>query len=202
LKYAQTGKGGRLLIRDVVGPENKEREVYLWLNEADGRNEDIFAQFDDRKALMAHLNELSTHARYLRFARDFLAEMRAEGQRGLETAVQYRQETIEGQRYIVLTLRDAVEFMTKKDYTNNWDSEMNEEFAFWDFGEWKGALETAGFQIIENPNRPQTGSRVYVNPWIVENRWEGKVKLYQKANGRLIEIAYPVTNIVLVGGSL
>jgi hypothetical protein len=89
--------------------------------------------------------------------------------------------------------------MTKKDYTNNWDSEMNEEFAFWDFSQWKSALETAGFQIVENPNQPQAGSRVYVNPWIVENRWTGKVKLFQMAAGKLEKMDYPVTNIVLVG---
>lgn len=199
LKFAQTRKGGRLLIRDVVGPEDKEQEVYLWLNDEDGRNEDIFAQFDNREGLMGHLDGLSTYGRFLRFGRDFLAEMRANGQRGPETAVQYRDETVEGQRYIVLTLKDAVEFMTKKDYTNNWDSEMNEEFAFWDFNEWKGALETAGFQIIENPNRPEAGSRVYVNPWIVGNRWVGKVEVYEMVDGVLKEMDYPVTNIVLVG---
>jgi 2-polyprenyl-3-methyl-5-hydroxy-6-metoxy-1,4-benzoquinol methylase len=199
LKYKQTRKGGRLLIRDVVGPENKEQEVYLWLNDQDGRNDNIFAQFNDRKALMAHLNSLSTYGRFLRFTRDFLSEMRSTGQRGPETAVQYREETIEDQRYIVLSLKDAVEFMTKKDYTNNWYSEMNEEFAFWDFEKWKGALKTAGFHIIENPNHPQSGSRVYVNPWIVKNRWQGKVKLFQRFNGRLKEFAFPITNIVLVG---
>lgn len=148
---------------------------------------------------MAHLNGLSTYGRFLRFARDFLAEMRTNGQPSPQTAVQYREETVEEQRYIVLTLKDAVEFMTKKDYTNNWDSEMNEEFAFWDFNQWKEALETAGFQIIENPNRPKAGSRVYVNPWIVENRWEGKVRVLEMENGRLQEMAHPVTNIVLVG---
>jgi hypothetical protein len=199
LKYAQTRKGGRLIIRDVVGPEDKYREVYLWLNDQDGRNDNIFAQFDNRQTLMAHLNTLSTFGRFRRFARDFLAEMRSSGQRPLETTIQFREETIQGQSYVVLSLKDAVEFMTKKDYTNNWDSEMNEEFAFWDFSQWKSALETAGFQIVENPNQPQAGSRVYVNPWIVENRWTGKVKLFQMAAGKLEKMDYPVTNIVLVG---
>ncbi len=199
LKYEQTRKGGRLLIRDVVGPENKEQEVYLWLNDQNGRNDNIFAQFDDRQNLMVHLNSLSTYGRFRRFARDFLAEMRANGQRNPKTAIQYREETIDDQCYILLSLKDAVEFMSKKDYTNNWDSEMNEEFAFWDFGEWKGALETAGFHIIENPNHPQSGSRVYVSPWIVKNRWEGKAKVYQMVDGCLKEMAFPVTNIVLVG---
>jgi hypothetical protein len=60
-------------------------------------------------------------------------------------------------------------------------------------------LETAGFHIIENPNQPQESSRIYLNPWIVKNRWKGKVKVYRTASGRLHEMLYPVTNIVLVG---
>ena len=88
----------------------------------------------------------------------------------------------------------------KKDYIDNWDSEMHEEFAFWGFSDWKAALQSAGFHIIENPNEPETGSRVYTNPWIVENRWEGKVALYEMGqNGDLEPLPYPPTNIVLVG---
>jgi hypothetical protein len=199
LKYSQTNKGGRLLIRDVVGPENKEQEVYMWLNEQDGRNEDIFAQFERREELVAHLNGLSTYSRFLRFAREFLAEMRADGQRGPETEIRYREEKVEGRRCVVLTLKDAVEFMSKKDYTNNWYSELNEEFAFWDFREWKAELQAAGFHILENPNDPEKGSRVYVNPWIVAHRWEGKVELFRRTRDELTAVPYPVTNIVLVG---
>ena len=47
--------------------------------------------------------------------------------------------------------------MSKKDYTANWDSEMHEEFAFWGFSDWKAALQTAGFYVIENPNEPRDG---------------------------------------------
>ena len=33
LKYAQTRRHGRLIIRDVVGPEDGERQVYLWFEQ-------------------------------------------------------------------------------------------------------------------------------------------------------------------------
>lgn len=104
-----------------------------------------------------------------------------------------------GRRYFVLSLREAVEFMLKKDYGTNWRSEMNEEFAFWDFSAWKHELAAAGFKVLEGAD-PGKGSRAYSNPWIVKNRFEGKVELYVRgAGGELERMEHPVTNMVLVG---
>ncbi|MBI1970023.1 methyltransferase domain-containing protein [Candidatus Woesearchaeota archaeon] len=198
-KFRQLREGGRLVIRDVVGPENKEQEVYLWLNDQDGTNDDIFKVYEDPRSLEEHLNRLSTYARFRRFAEDYLQDMRAKGRREEETRVQYREEVMDGKRFMVLRLKDAVEFMTKKDYTNNWQSEMNEEFAFWDFGQWKEALRKADFHVLENAAEPKKGSRTYVNPWIVKNRWEGNVALYRKTEKGLTPMEYPVTTMILVG---
>lgn len=188
-KYAQTRKHGRLIIRDVVGPENGAQEVVLWLNRDDGENENVLAPFDEADALKAHLDRLSTYGRFLRFAQDFLGS----------DPIQFREETIDKVPYVILSLSAAVEFMSKKDYTDNWASEMHEAFAFWGFSDWKKAVAEAGFHLIENPNEPQAGSRVYSNPWIVENRWQGKVKLFVSADdGRLQPHPWPPTNIVIV----
>jgi hypothetical protein len=198
LKYAQTQPGGRLIIRDVVGPENKEQEVYLRLEHRDGSNEAIQADFHEPRALSEHLQHLSTLARFKRFACDFLPDRRREAGSG-NAAFPYREVVVQGDRYVVLTLRHAVEFMTKMDYVDNWASEMHEEFAFWSFSEWKAALVKAGFRVMENPNAAQEGSRIYTSHWIAENRWQGKVALYRKVHGRLQALPYPPTNIVLVG---
>jgi hypothetical protein len=187
------------VIRDVVGPPHKEQQVLMQLQHRDGANEDIFADFDDAEALALHLARLSTYARFHRFARDFLPKRRARAKDAAATAFPFRETSIGGERYVLLALRDAVEFMTKKDYLANWRSEMHEEFAFWDFGQWKTALAAAGFHVLENPNTPQLGSRVYTNPWIVKSRWQGKVGLYTRVNGELQQLPYPPTNIVLVG---
>ncbi len=53
--------------------------------------------------------------------------------------------------------------------------------------------------MIENPNDPPSGSRVYSNPWIVENRFKGKVELFRKTESGIEPVPYPVTNMVLVG---
>ena len=43
-----------------------------------------------------------------------------------------------------LTLRAAAEFLSKKDYVDNWRSEMNEEFCFWSFTQWREVLGDVG----------------------------------------------------------
>jgi hypothetical protein len=105
---------------------------------------------------------------------------------------------VDGKRFIVTSLKNAAEFITKKDYFDNWKSELQEEFAFWSFSEWKKALQDAGFQVKENPNLPEQGSRAYINPWMVEHRFAGKVELYDLTSQGMRKRDYPVTNMVLV----
>ena len=184
LKFAQTAPGGRLVVRDVVGPHDRQRQVWLWLNETDGVPEGA-------------LETLSTFGLFLRFVREFRQEERPAGK---QTAFPYRLETRDGARYAILRYEDAAEFMSKKDYLANWPSEMHERFAFWSFAEWKTALADAGFAVLEDPNAPRRGSRAYTNPWIVARRWEGRVALYAPdADGALQPLPWPPTNLVLVG---
>ncbi|MFO0956241.1 MAG: methyltransferase domain-containing protein [Isosphaeraceae bacterium] len=199
-KFRQTRPGGRIAIRDVVGPEDKGREVFLRCNDADGSNEDIFREFRSDTDLADHLRGLSTAARFRRFARDFLADDRAKGRRGPETAIAYDEAEVDGRRYFVLRLKDAAEFLGRKDYLDNWRSELHEEFAFWSPTEWKQALSSAGFELVVTPAEPSNGTRAYLNPWIVENRYRGKVELFSRSgNGPMEPLEYPPTNIVLVG---
>ncbi|MGB5048785.1 MAG: methyltransferase domain-containing protein, partial [Caldilineaceae bacterium] len=187
-KFRQTRPGGRLLIRDVVGPVQKERPVFLWLNDADGSNASPYAIFDTSAELATHLEQLSTHARFLRFVRDFHAPIDD------STPI-----SGPGGSGFFLPLAHAVEFMTKKDYTANWASEMHESFAFWDFGQWKAALTDAGFRVLENPTQPAHSSRIYTNPWIVEKRWQGKVALYAPVDDGREVLAWPPTTVILAG---
>lgn len=194
-KWRQLRPGGRILIRDVCGPEHGDQEVFLWCNDADGGDAGAW------QGKAAELAKLSTAGRFERFAAQFLRDLREEGRREPETAVKYRTETRGGKRFFVLPLRVAMEFLTKKDYVDNWDSELNEEFGYWSFPAWKAELEGAGFRVLENPNVPGTLSRAYSNPWVVEHRFQGKAELWRmQADGDALEpVAWPVTNMVLVG---
>ena len=74
---------------------------------------------------------------------------------------------------------------------DNWQSEMHETFCFWSFAEWRAAVEAAGFVV-------HPASHAYTNPWIVENRYRGKVGLFLWSGGSREPLAFPVTNMVLV----
>jgi hypothetical protein len=185
LLYSQLALGGRWLNVDVVGPEDAEERVYLQLLRNDGRNTDYQAEFprEERTRFREYLAGLSTYGRFLRFSQDF---RHAEGYR-----LVFEEEAIDGEPFVCLRLRDACEFLSKKDYLDNWQSEMHETFCFWSFADWCQAVERAGFTV-------HPASHAFVNEWIVKNRYEGKVELFRKRNGALVPMPYPVTNMLLV----
>ena len=137
------------------------------------------------------MRRLSTHSRFLVFARDFLPARRATPAAAFTFQASQRGES----RGFLLSLRAAAEFLSKKDYLDNWRSELNEEFCFWGFSQWKAALSETGFRIVENPNQPEQSSRVYTNPWIAQNRFEAHVRIFA-VGGALLP--WPPTNMVLV----
>jgi len=180
-RYDELAPGGVWINRDVVAPFEKENEVLMWLNKDDGNSEDPFLEFDNAIQLADHLHGLSTYSRFLRFAKDFRSE---EG-------FQLPYSVIEkgAQTYIQLNLKNAAEFLSRKDYCDNWKSEMHETFCFWDFDEWKHELQKIGFRI-------HPSSVAYTNKWIVNNRWNGKVTLYDL---NLKPLDYPATTMLLIG---
>jgi SAM-dependent methyltransferase len=68
-----------------------------------------------------------------------------------------------GDDTVVLRLADAMDFLTRKDYTDNWESETQEQFCGLEFADWKQLLTDAGFEI-------DPVSRAYRNDWIIDNR--------------------------------
>ncbi len=183
-RFDELVPGGVWINRDVVGPAHKSKQVRMWLNQTDGSNDEPLKELATREQLAHHLASLSTHARFLRFARDF---RRAEGY-----AMKVEWETHGGESYACLSLQDATEFLSRKDYTDNWTSEMHETFCFWDFDEWQTQLKNAGFSI-------HAGSKVFRNEWIVKNRWEQHARLFTLENDQLQPEEYPVTTMILIG---
>lgn len=183
-RYEELAPGGVWINRDVVGPKNKEQEIYLRLNDKDGSNADPFMQFSDRNDLSHYLQSLSTYTRFLRFAKDF---RKKEGYQ-----VKFEEVVIENRTYIKSSLRNASEFLSRKDYTDNWESEMHETFCFWDFEEWKAQLSAIGFSI-------HSSSHSFRNEWIVNNRWKGKAELYSMVENQLVQVDYPETTMILIG---
>ncbi len=163
--YHELSPKGRLIIRDVVGVQDKNKIVYMKLNKKDGKDK-------------GDISKLSTYSKFFEFSKDFVRK------------IKFKKETIDDVDYIVLRFADAYEYMSKMDYTDNWKSEMHEEFGFWNFKEWKENLEKVGFKIVE-------GSKEFSNPFILEKSYKGKVELYEKVKGQLKLIDYPSTNMIL-----
>lgn len=182
-RYQELVPGGVWVNRDVVGPADKDAPVLMKLNDKDGQHEDTDRVFDTREALADYLNTMSTYGRFLRFARDF---RKKEGY-----TLAYEIVSVNGEQYIRLSCKDACEFMSRKDYTDNWESEMHETFCFWDFGEWKDHLEAAGFRV-------KAESHPYVNKWIAENRLAGKVELFGMGAFGVERMEWPVMGMIMV----
>ncbi len=192
-KYRQLRRRGRLVIRDVVGPEHAGETVLLWCNPEDGKvteRKDPATLEDRSEAILSHL---STQDRFYLFIRDFLRNKPARK----SEIVHYQQIEIEGRGYFRLSRQLAGEFLSKKDYIDNWNSETNEEFCFWDFKRWKQVLTETGFQIVETFSHPTRGSRVYCNPWTVEHRYKGSVELLRDSAPHQ-PLEFPPTNMILV----
>lgn len=184
--YRQTAVGGVFINVDVVGPAHGDQLVLMKLNQSDGVADDAGKSFshDEQAAYTNYLNTLSTYGRFLRFARDFRAEEKE--------PMKYQETQVDGEGYIELKLSDAAEFLSKKDYTDNWFSEMHERFCFWSFQDWKNALEEVGFTISPE-------SHQFTNPWLIENRYKGKVDLFKEVGGRLESVEYPPSSMILIG---
>jgi hypothetical protein len=81
--------------------------------------------------------------------------------------------------------------MSRKDYIDNWQSEMHETFCFWDFSEWKQNLMEAGFTV-------PLESKAYPNEWIINNRLQGKVQLFLNSDTPT-PLPFPDMNMILLG---
>lgn len=180
-RYNELYPGGIWINRDVIGPENKDQECIIQLNDKDGVTENWGKACSDSSELKVHLEGLSTKGLFYRFARDF---RKSEGYN-----LQFEEVEFNGDQCIKLKLEDAAEFLLTKDYKDNWDSEMHERFCFWSMSQWTSHMENAGFEVLPE-------SYAFSNPWIVKNRFENKVKLYS-LDGE--EMDYPVTNGILIG---
>lgn len=143
----------------------------------------VYMQFlsEKRRGFFENLMLADTETMFLRFAHEFKGY-------NVEYAVS---RTRDGKRLYKIDFPSAYEFLSKKDFRRNWHIEVVEQFGYFTHAEYIAILRRIGFRIIH--------ARAYQNPWIIKNRWRGKVALYQKNKcGVLRARAFPATNIVIV----
>src|SRR5204863_9567378 len=130
----------------VCGPDGRDRTVLLRLSTADGANpasprRDL-AELS-REAVTDYVSGLSTRARLDQFAVDYRFPLPFSAQP--DGAVR-------------IALADAMDFLTRKDYVDNWLSECHEQFCGLEFADWKSVLTDVGFEI-------DAASRTWRNDW-------------------------------------
>jgi SAM-dependent methyltransferase len=171
--YDHTVPGGVWINSDVCGPDGRDRPVVLRLDRTDGDNPD--APRTDLAELPSievakYVSGLSTRARLDQFAVDY------------RFPLAYKPVTGDS---VELALGDAMDYLTRKDYTDNWLSEAQEQFCGLEFADWKALLTDVGFEV-------DAASRGWRNDWIIEHRIAPVASL---DDGRL---DWPVTHVLLV----
>ncbi|MFY1651894.1 class I SAM-dependent methyltransferase [Solwaraspora sp. WMMB762] len=176
--YDHTVPGGVWINSDVCGPDGADRPVRLRLSTADGANPaqprtDLAVAPPAEVA--AYLRGLSTRARLDQFAVDF--------------AFPFGHRPVDGAPEVVeTTLGAAMDFLTRKDYPDNWLSETREQFCGLEYADWKALLADVGFEID-----PASGA--WRNDWIVDHRIAPVASL-STIDGRPMD--WPVTHVLLV----
>lgn len=182
-RFVELRPGGVWVNRDVVGPENAGRLVLMELSTVDGNDEVSPIPPLGQKEFENYLTSRSTRVRFIHFASDFRPG-KGEG---------FPFEWVEGPGpcRVRLTLARACEFLYKKDYPDNWQSEMHEAFCFWSPSDWEREVVAAGFRLAP-------GTHAWRNEWMVENRFRGHVALFVEKDGAPIPFDFPETHITLV----
>ncbi len=177
----QLTEHGVLIVRDFVDPG--PGMVWLDLPTSDGTEENVPEREDPRKCSTAALLE--------RFAREFRLLQTSAVERGFACRVI---EPVADcplrpgfQRY-ELAYTHAVEFLLRKDYRRDWETEVQEEYTYATQAEFETIFQRLGLRVL--------ASTPIRNPWIVQHRFRDKFDLWETTGRRLDD---PATNYVIVG---
>jgi SAM-dependent methyltransferase len=174
IQTKQLRPDGILIVRDFLAPD-QNTEVWLDLPNTDGD------QSDNPKSC-------SSSALLKLFAKEF---------RKLSVAPGFPLETIpadiempikDGYQRFQLSRRHAVEFLLRKDYRADWNTEILEEYTYFDKARFEQIFARLGLRTL--------ASTPIHNPWIIANRLRGQYSMCD-LEGR--ELDYPATNYIIVG---
>ena len=169
-QVAQLRTGGVIIIRDFVIPPGPER-VYIDLPQNDGSN-------------AGSTKELSSVALFELFAQTWRSSVNPAG----PVTFSRLKSPLAGFARFEVTPRVAAEFVLRKDYRADWDTEVLEEYTYLSQFQFEEAFRSRGLRVVT--------SRPLWNPWIVQNRFKDKFYLYDLNNDLL---PYPPTNYLIVG---
>jgi SAM-dependent methyltransferase len=171
-QVAQLRPGGVLVVRDFLDPG--PGAVWLDVPADDGRQGD-----DPRTASTAALLE--------RFSREFRALASAPGF-SLERVGAPSPPPRPGWRRYRLSHKHAAEFVLRKDYRQDWEAEVKEEYTYFTQRDFEALFARLGLRVL--------ASLPLHNAWIVRNRFLDRFDLWDDDGRRL---PFPATNFLIVG---
>jgi SAM-dependent methyltransferase len=174
--FDHTAPGGVWINSDVCGPDDLHRPVLLRLTRDDGANPSA-ARTDlanlPPAEVKTYVESLSTRARLDQFAVDF--------------AFTFAYEPVDDET-VRLDQSSAMDFLTRKDYADNWLSETQEQFCGLSFADWTALLTDAGFEV-------DPASAPVRNDWVIDNRI-GPVASLSDLGGN--PLPWPATHLLTV----
>ena len=175
---AHTAPGGVWINSDVCAPDDPDQRVRLHLDDSDGANPDSAVDLSGlpREEVATHVRELSTRATFDQFVRDF----------GRNAGVVIDFATV-GEA-VELRIGDAMDFLTRKDYADNWLSETHEQFCGLAFADWAQIVAGAGLEL-------DPASHAWRNNWVIEHRIAPVAELTDPGGATL---DWPVTHLLAV----
>lgn len=161
----QSAPGGVFVNLDMCGPADPDRIVRMRV---------AGVVRDGASPLTDPARELNCAERWVRFVADW---------RGPKLPI-----TREADGAYLVSMRHAWEFALHKDYTDNWASEMQEEYGGWNMQRWGSELAEAGFELDQ-------ASHAFTNQWLVDNRF-GEIELTDPVSSQ--RLLWPSTHCLLV----
>jgi len=161
--------GGIIAIRDFVIPK-EDKNILIELPVNDG------VQVGSPK-------DLSTAALFEVFCRDFNCANFPKGNLPYLLIKETKKSKI-----FRVNNRLATEFLLRKDYREDWDVEMLEEYLYFTQMDFEREMLRRSLRILI--------SRPIYNEWIIRNRWNGKAHLFEIDKTPL---GFPATNYIIVG---
>lgn len=171
-----TAAGGVWINSDVCGPDHPDRLVRLVFHEPGVREPAVDLEALSGEVVREHLARRAPAARFGQFAADFRRNAR----------VPFTYEVIDD-RTVRLRLSDAMEFLTRFSYIDNWLSETHEQFCGLSWRDWVALAEEVGLRVD-----PRSGP--WRNDWLVANVFDPAAALFAD-DGSALE--WPVTHVLL-----
>lgn len=177
---AHTATGGVWVNSDVCGPDDPDRVVRLVFHEPGVREPDVDLEALAPSAVRDLLAARCPAARFGQFAADFRRNSR----------VPFDHQVVDD-RTVRLRLADAMEFLTRFSYVDNWLSETHEQFCGLSWRDWVALCDEVGLRVD-----PRSGP--WRNPWLVANVFEPTGRLLTD-DGAPLE--WPATHVLLAAAA-